>query len=174
MKKLLLAGSVILTSGNALAKNINIATNPLSLLSNELTGSVDYAINPYTALGAEAGYIFNSPGSALSGYKTSGFELGVRASFHQNHFDGDGFYGLVGMAYGTLSIKNDSNDLARISAVAPRIIGGYQWAWDEGLNMKLGAGLRHIMFSESKIFNNELSIPNTTTVSVELQIGYLI
>lgn len=166
--------ATIVSSSALLAKGYNLSTNPVYLMNNELSAGLDYGINKKYTIGVEAGYIFDNPSSGLSGYETDGFEVGVRGVVHQRRYDEDGFYGSAGLAYGSLSISNRQSEVVKVSAYAPRITGGYQWAWNNDFNLKFGAGIRRIIFSESKLFNNSLSMPDTTTVALELQVGYFI
>ena len=174
MKNLMIAGTLALSSSYGLAKDLNIATNPLGLTSNALTGSIDKSLTPYHSLGLEAGYLLNTPTAALTGYEVSGFELGIRTTLHQNHFDGTGFYAYLGASYGQLKIKNKVDDLISLSTISPKLTGGYQWAWDNGFNMKLGAGLKYIIFGGTKIFNDSEPLNSTTSLNLEFQVGYLI
>ena len=168
------SAATMMSSSALMAKGFNLSTNPVYLINNELSAGLDYGINKKYTVGVETGYIFDNPSSGLSGYETDGFELGVRGVIHQRRYDEDGFYGSAGLAYGALSITNSHSEVVKISAYAPRITGGYQWTWNNDFNVKLGAGLRRIIFSESKLFNNSLSMPDTTTVALELQVGYFI
>lgn len=161
---------------SAEAKNINLTSNPVGLLINQANLGVDYGINNKISLGVHGAFIFGFKADEPKGIKASGMEVGLRAHYHASSFEEDGYYGTVGASLSSVELSNSLGEKEDLIAYHPRLLGGYQWVWDSGANLKLGAGFVQAHNSKTKAFNRSpVEIKRSVTLpAVELEFGFLI
>ncbi len=140
-----------------------IKLNPISLAFGNFNLNYQRAINDATALQIGANYWYKIFGTEVSG-------IGVRGAYHffitnRAKPAPEGFYIGPQVAYNSLTEK-ESNE--KVTAFGVGLMLGYQWIWDSGVTLDLGAGPMYQFADETSTGTSlEGFLPNIT-----IAIGY--
>jgi len=144
MKKSLIAlttAALLATGGSAFAadQKFNVSTNPFSLAIGIINAQVDYKVHDKITV-APTFYMWNPKvGSTEFGF----MGYGARVNYHSKGAYQSGLYGSGVFEYSTFSAEYTDffgTATGEASMTLFGAAGGYQWFWDNNMNMKLGMG----------------------------------
>jgi len=151
-------------TANAQAEFPNvIKLNPISLAFGNFNLSYQRALNDASAIQIGANYWYRILGQEVSG-------IGARAGYqffitNRAKPAPEGFYIGPQVSINSLNVKETDED---VTAIGIGLMLGYQWIWDSGVSLDLGAGPMYQFANES---NSDTSVegflPNIT-----IAIGY--
>ncbi len=124
-----------------------VKTNPIGLAFGNLNLKYEKTIGTTSSVLIGANYIYKLLGVEINGY---GFNLGYRYYFTNKKKDiPSGFYVMPQAKYSSAGSGND-----KITDISFGAEVGYQWAFDSGFTLDLGAGpLYHILTIEDNNTN---------------------
>jgi len=170
MKKVILTGlsaCLLAASINANAE-VEVSISPLSLVLGAIDVGVLVDVNENIAVG---------PSIIMAKYtlgtdSVSVFSLGARGEYAFDGFDVSSVYSTVAMDYGTVS-SDVSGIKCSLSIFTADTLAGYAWRWDNGMNIKLGGGLRQTVYMDDAFQCDNGTTESTSfeTEGIEMGLG---
>lgn len=120
-------------------KRVNITVSPLGFIIGSFGGGVDFGVSDRITLGAYGSYLSRN----IADVYVQGGDVGARARFYLTGPRlSSGWYLSPSVGYTTVSIGAGRRSISVDGPEAKGIIG-YQWVFDNGINIALGAGLTY-------------------------------
>lgn len=156
--------SIMVINANAQADYPNVLKiNPISLAFGNFNLSYQKAVSDASAIQIGANYWYNIFGTKVSG-------VGARGAYHffisnREKAAPEGFY--IGPQMG-FNVANVTETDERVTTVGVGLMLGYQWIWESGVTLDLGAGPMYQFANETTTDESfQGFLPNIT-----LAIGY--
>lgn len=170
--------------------------NPFALSQDSYNGSVGIGVSDITTLGLMGSYVDSS--DELTDF--SGYMVGPQLSFHLDGIAEDGWFIKLVAGYADFSVyvyspilakSSEENDTfaddpyaeAHMAFAFGGGLGGYQWAWTNGIQINLGLGAVYNAYDETELtVTNSLGEEKTYTYDFlpkvmptgEVSLGYML
>lgn len=141
---------------SGIGKNV-IKVNPLKMLLGGIEVNYERALTPKSSAVVGASYFYNFLGSDVSALQ---LDAEYRFYFHKQKQAPTGFYAAPNFSF-TYANSNNSTESGNVVGIGAGV--GYQWVWNSGFVLDLGAGTQYpIVTVEGQTSNFSTLIPRLT------------
>ena len=124
-----------LSTQQSFAQDQIIKTNPLGLAFGNFNATYEKALNEQSSIGVGASYLYSLLGTDVNGFGVNGeYRFYITNATKPAP---EGFYAGPSIGFRTFSEKETDSGVS-ILGIGGTI--GYQWVWDSGVTLELGAG----------------------------------